>query len=75
MLPVQKLPHQDAGGAQAKTMTAIGIEENGPVVELLPEHDERIPYGFLIGVHGSAVSSLDKGKALKAGVNTALIAF
>jgi hypothetical protein len=55
VLPVKKLPHIDAGGVQAKTMTAIGVEENGPVVELFPEHDERIGDRFFIVLHGSTV--------------------
>ncbi len=50
MLPVQELPHIDAGGVQAKTVTGIGVEENGPVVKLLPEHDVRVRYGFVSGV-------------------------
>jgi hypothetical protein len=54
VFPVEELPQVDAGGAQAETMTAIGVEENSPVVKLLPEHDERIPYGSFMVVHGSA---------------------
>ena len=57
MLPVQKLPHADAGGAQAKTSTAIGVEENCPVVKLLPEHDARVGYGFItVFLHDSTSS-------------------
>jgi len=56
VLSVQELPHADAGGAQAKTSTAIGIEENCPVVKLLPEHDARVGYPFLIIFHGSTLS-------------------
>jgi hypothetical protein len=53
VLPVEELPQVDAGGVQAKPMTGIGVEENGPVVKLLPEHDKRVGYGFLTVLHGS----------------------
>src|SRR5271157_426148 len=53
MLPVKELPHVDAGGAQAKTTTGIDIEQNGPVVKLLPEHDQRVGYGLVTVFHGS----------------------
>jgi hypothetical protein len=46
VLPVQELPQVYARRAQAKAMTGIGVEENGPVVKLLPEHDVRVGYGF-----------------------------
>ncbi len=42
VLPVKKLPQVNACRAQAETMTGIGVEENGPIVELLPEHDNRV---------------------------------
>ena len=47
MLPVQELPHEDAGGTQTKATAGIGVEENGPVVKLLAEHDVGIDYGLL----------------------------
>jgi hypothetical protein len=34
---VKELPHVHAGGAQAKTPTGVGVEEDGPIVKLLPE--------------------------------------
>ena len=27
-------------------MTGIGVIEHSPIVELFPEHDERVDYGF-----------------------------
>jgi hypothetical protein len=42
MLSVKELPHEDAGGAQAKTMTGIRVEEHSPIVKLLPEQDVRV---------------------------------
>ena len=54
MRTVKELPHEDAGWVQAKAMTAVGVEENCPVVELLPEYDVRIAYRFVTVVHGSA---------------------
>jgi hypothetical protein len=48
---VKELPHVDAGRAETKTMTGIGVEEDGPVVKLLPEHDVRIGYGFVTVFH------------------------
>ena len=56
VLPVKQLSQVDAGGAMVKTTTGIGIEENSPVVKLLPEHDERVGYGFFIVFHGGALS-------------------
>jgi hypothetical protein len=50
--PVKELPQIDARGIQTKTMTGIGVEENGPVVKLLPEDDLRVGYGFFIVFHG-----------------------
>jgi hypothetical protein len=52
LFPVKKLPHVHAGGAQAETTTGIGVEENGPVVKLLSEHDERVGNGFFTVFHG-----------------------
>jgi hypothetical protein len=54
MPAVKELPKVDPGGVQAKTMTRIGVKQNGPVVKLLAEHDERVGYGFVIVFHGSA---------------------
>jgi uncharacterized protein YigE (DUF2233 family) len=58
VLPVQELPQVDAGGAQAKTMTGVGVIEHGPIVELLPEHDARVGYGFSAIFHAITSSSL-----------------
>jgi hypothetical protein len=56
VVPVKELPHVDAGGAQAKTMTGVGVEEDGPVVKLLPEHNVWIGYWLVVAVvHGSSV--------------------
>jgi hypothetical protein len=52
MLTIKELPQINAGGAQAETMTGIGVEENGPVVKLLPENDVRVSYGFFTIFHG-----------------------
>jgi hypothetical protein len=46
VLPVKELPHIDTGGAQTVTVTRVGVEENGPVVKLLPEYDVRVNYQF-----------------------------
>jgi hypothetical protein len=54
MLSVKNLPQVNAGGIQAKTTSGIGVEENGPVVKLLPERDSRVGPGLFIGCHGSA---------------------
>jgi hypothetical protein len=51
VLPVKELPNVDAGGVQAKTTETnrgIRVKQNGPVVKLLPEHDEGVSYGFVI---------------------------
>jgi hypothetical protein len=58
VLPVEEFPYVDTGRAQAKTMTAVGVEENGPVVELLPEHDVRVGYGFFTVFHRTDTGSL-----------------
>jgi hypothetical protein len=55
VLPVKVLPQIDAGRAQAKSIAAIRVKENGPVVKLLPEYDHRVGYGFFIVLHGSTV--------------------
>jgi hypothetical protein len=55
--PVEELPDEDTGGAQTETATGIGVEENGPVVKLLPEHDQRVGYGFLIAFQGMPLRS------------------
>ena len=39
-------------GAQAKTMTPIKVKQNGPVVKLLPEHDEGVGQRFVTVCHG-----------------------
>jgi hypothetical protein len=54
MLSVKELPYVDASGAQAKTATGIGVEENGPVVKLLPKKDEMVGYGSFVVFHGMA---------------------
>ncbi len=56
MLPVEELPYEDARKTQAKAMTRIRVEENGPVVKLLPEHGGRIGYGFFIVFHAGTFS-------------------
>ena len=53
VLPVNELPEVDAGRTQPKTMTPVGVEENGPVVKFLPEHDVRVGYGFVSVLHRS----------------------
>jgi hypothetical protein len=50
MLSVKELPDIDAGGAQVETATGVGVEENGPVVKLLTEHDVRVGYGSFIAM-------------------------
>ena len=57
-LPVQKLPHVDAGRVQAKTMTGIGVEEYSPVVKLLPEYDESVDHGFFTVFQGVILPSV-----------------
>jgi hypothetical protein len=52
MLAVEEFPEVHAGGTQAETMTAIWVEENGPVVKLLPEHDVRVAYRFVLVFQG-----------------------
>jgi hypothetical protein len=57
VLSVKELPDENASGVQAKTTQTkgrIGIEENCPVVKLLPEDYISIPYRSFIIVHGSA---------------------
>ena len=60
VLPVKMLPHIDAGRVQAKTMAGIRVEENGPVVKLLPEHDEGVGYGLFTVSHGNTVPLSDR---------------
>ena len=55
VLPVKKFPHRDAGRVQTKAMAGIGIEENGPIVELFPEDNKRIPYGFVTVFQGASL--------------------
>ena len=54
MLSVKELPQVNTDRVQAKPTTGVGVEENGPIVKLLPEHDGRVGYGFLSVFHGSA---------------------
>jgi hypothetical protein len=58
VLPVKELPDVYARGVQAETVTRIGVEENGPVVKLFPEHDVRIGYGFVSLVQDNVVPSV-----------------
>ena len=58
MLSVKELPEVDPGRVQAKTMTGIGVERDGPVVKLLPEYDEGIGYGSFIVCQGSILPFL-----------------
>ena len=53
VLSVKKLPHVNAGGAQAEAATGVGVEKHSPVVKLLPEHDVRVGDGiFAVRQHG-----------------------
>ena len=58
VLSVKEFPDEDARGAQAKAMAGIGVEENGPVVKLLPEHDVRVGYGFVTVLDGGILPSV-----------------
>jgi hypothetical protein len=58
VLPVKELPQVDPGRIKAKTMTRIRVEENSPVVKLLPEHDHRVGYGFVTVFDRSASLTL-----------------
>jgi len=53
MPPVKKFPHVNAGRVQTKAMAGIGIEENGPIVELFPEDDMKVGYWPSIIFHVS----------------------
>jgi hypothetical protein len=56
--PSRSFHTKTAGGVQAKTTetkTGIGVEENGPVVKLLPEDDVRVGYGFVTVFHDSTL--------------------
>jgi hypothetical protein len=58
---VKELPHVDAGGVQAKTTetkSGIGVEQNSPVVKLLPEHQVWGRYGFFSVFHRTDSGSL-----------------
>jgi hypothetical protein len=59
VLPVKVLPQVNAGWAQTESLTRIGVEDDGPVVKLLTEHDQRVGYGFFTVFHGSTVPFLD----------------
>jgi hypothetical protein len=39
-------------------MTGIGVKEHGPVVKLLPEHDEGISLESVTIVHGAIFPSV-----------------
>ena len=58
MPSVKELPQTDTGGVQAETVTAVGVEENGPVVELLPEQDEGISLESVTIVHAPIFPSV-----------------
>jgi hypothetical protein len=69
VLPVKELPHADAGWVQAKTtktITGIGVEENGPVIKLLSEHDERVGLGSFVVFHCSDSGSAEHLSNLRA---------
>ena len=57
-LPVKELPQVDADRAQAKTTTRIGVEQNGPIVKLLPENHIRIAYGLIAFFQSSILPSV-----------------
>jgi hypothetical protein len=44
--PVKVLPQVDAGGAQTKSIAAIRVKENGPVVKLLRSTTTGLAMGF-----------------------------
>jgi hypothetical protein len=54
MPPVKELPHVDAAGVQTETTTGVRVEENGPIVKLLPEQDVWVGYGFFTVLHESS---------------------
>ena len=56
VLPIKELPQVDAGGAQAKAITGIRVEQNGPVIELFPEHNEGVGSGFIAVFHADALT-------------------
>jgi hypothetical protein len=58
--PVEELPQKDPGGVQAEAAAGIRIEEDSPVVKLLPEHDKGVGYGFLTVYHGTTVPGSDR---------------
>ncbi len=64
MLSVKQLPDVDAGGTQAKPTTGIGVEENGPVVKILPEHDVRVDYRSFV-VFQVGLSSTHYARAMR----------
>jgi hypothetical protein len=57
MFSVKELPQLDTYRVQSKSMTRVGVEENGPVVKFLPEHDVRVGYRFVSVVQGSILPS------------------
>jgi hypothetical protein len=57
-LPVKEFPQVDTDGAQAKTVTGVGVEEDGPVVKLLPEHDQWVGYGSFSVLHDTSSALL-----------------
>jgi hypothetical protein len=56
VFPVEKLPYEDACRTQAKAVAGIRVEEDGPVVKLLPEYYVRVGYEFFIVFHGRTFS-------------------
>ena len=47
VLPIQQLPEVNPGGVDPVGLAAVRVEEDRPVVKLLPQHDEGVGYGFL----------------------------
>jgi hypothetical protein len=70
VLSVEELPQVDAGRVQAETAAGIWVEENGPVVKLLPEHDVGIPYGSVIVAHGAIFPSVQRAIGVPASMRT-----
>ena len=52
-LAVQELPDKNTEGIEAHYDVLVRIEEQGPVVKLLPEPDRGVGYGFLIVWQGT----------------------
>jgi hypothetical protein len=47
MIAIQPLPDVHAYGIEAKGITGIRIKKNGPVIKLLPKHNQRVGYGIV----------------------------